>query len=432
MQEIDYYEVLGVSSKSDEVVIRAAYKAMMLKYHPDTSAAPGAEARAKAINEAFAVLGNPEERKKYDAARATAGNAEAPPPPPPPPPPSPPVHENDEAPEPRRRQRHLLWGVAAAVLAVTGYLAVGSGAEDSVVIQGADSSSAAPSITTSPTEEIPADVSLGGPTMHKLDFSDGAQSKTITYQGVKVRIQMQPGKESSYHGIAAVEVPGHPMKMLDLGDTFSEEAYQVGIGKLAASDPTPSVIIKQFTGGAHCCYATKILQARAGRVVEIDFGEWDAGADFDTFPSDIDGDGIVDFVMRDGAFHYSFTNYASSLAPPKILNIYKGSVVDVSDQPAFRNVFEEFSKESKAACSDLTDVYRNGACAAFVASEARLGRITSALSMAEQYAYSGSEAWYPEDCEVELVDYQCPPSRAIKFYSFGDAIRWFLRKHGYT
>ena len=87
MQVIDYYEVLGVSPNSDEVVIRAAYKAMMLKFHPDTSRAPGAEARAKAINEAFAVLGDPEKRKRYDTVRSFSDGAKASPPPPPPPPP---------------------------------------------------------------------------------------------------------------------------------------------------------------------------------------------------------------------------------------------------------------------------------------------------------------------------------------------------------
>lgn len=88
MQKIDLYEVLGVSPTSDEVVIRAAYKAMMRKYHPDLNSAPDSDERAKAINEAFAILSNPDERMKYDAARTVNGNRESPPPPPPPPPPS--------------------------------------------------------------------------------------------------------------------------------------------------------------------------------------------------------------------------------------------------------------------------------------------------------------------------------------------------------
>lgn len=90
MQEIDYYEVLGVSVTSDQVVIRAAYKAMMLKYHPDTNRDPGAEERAKQISRAFEVLSNAEKRKAYDAARGRPRpSAKSPPPAAPPPPPKP-------------------------------------------------------------------------------------------------------------------------------------------------------------------------------------------------------------------------------------------------------------------------------------------------------------------------------------------------------
>ncbi|WP_188063748.1 J domain-containing protein [Sphingobium sp. KCTC 72723] len=70
----DYYEILGVSPLSDEVVIRAAFKALMLKYHPDTNKSSNATARAAEINEAFHVIGNAERRAEYDA-RRTARNS---------------------------------------------------------------------------------------------------------------------------------------------------------------------------------------------------------------------------------------------------------------------------------------------------------------------------------------------------------------------
>jgi curved DNA-binding protein CbpA len=78
----DYYAVLGVSPVSDDVVIRAAFKALMLKYHPDTNKSADATHRAAAINEAFGVLGDPQRRAAYDY---TQGNRASPPPPPAPP-----------------------------------------------------------------------------------------------------------------------------------------------------------------------------------------------------------------------------------------------------------------------------------------------------------------------------------------------------------
>ncbi len=63
----DYYKVLGVNKQANEKEIRAAYRKLARKYHPDVN--PGdnaAEEKFKEINEANEVLSDPEKRKKYD------------------------------------------------------------------------------------------------------------------------------------------------------------------------------------------------------------------------------------------------------------------------------------------------------------------------------------------------------------------------------
>jgi len=67
MDFIDYYKVLGVPKSASEKEIKAAYRKLARKYHPDLN--PGdkeAETKFKEINEANEVLGDPENRKKYD------------------------------------------------------------------------------------------------------------------------------------------------------------------------------------------------------------------------------------------------------------------------------------------------------------------------------------------------------------------------------
>ncbi len=62
-----YYDILGVSRNATDKEIRQAYRRLARKYHPDLN--PGdaeAEKRFKRINEAYEVLSNPENRKKYD------------------------------------------------------------------------------------------------------------------------------------------------------------------------------------------------------------------------------------------------------------------------------------------------------------------------------------------------------------------------------
>lgn len=63
----DYYATLSVDKDASEKDIRAAYRRLAKAYHPDTH--PGeaeAEARFKAINEAYEVLGDPLKRARYD------------------------------------------------------------------------------------------------------------------------------------------------------------------------------------------------------------------------------------------------------------------------------------------------------------------------------------------------------------------------------
>jgi len=67
MQYIDYYKVLGVSKNADEKEIKKAFRKLARKYHPDLNKGDKeAEKKFKQINEANEVLGNPENRKKYD------------------------------------------------------------------------------------------------------------------------------------------------------------------------------------------------------------------------------------------------------------------------------------------------------------------------------------------------------------------------------
>ena len=66
----DYYEILGVAPNADKKVIQQTFRQLARKHHPDVN--PGnkdAEEKFKTINEAYQVLSDAKQRKKYDELR---------------------------------------------------------------------------------------------------------------------------------------------------------------------------------------------------------------------------------------------------------------------------------------------------------------------------------------------------------------------------
>ncbi len=69
----DYYRILGVSRTASPHEIKAAYRRLALRYHPDLHPNnPHAEDILKTINQAYAVLGNAQQRQQYDRQIAPA------------------------------------------------------------------------------------------------------------------------------------------------------------------------------------------------------------------------------------------------------------------------------------------------------------------------------------------------------------------------
>ena len=63
---MNYYAILRVSQYAKYREIKAAYRLLALKYHPDRNSSPVSENSIKIINAAFEILSDKDKRRQYD------------------------------------------------------------------------------------------------------------------------------------------------------------------------------------------------------------------------------------------------------------------------------------------------------------------------------------------------------------------------------
>jgi hypothetical protein len=78
MNHADPYVVLGLLPTAEDAVIRAAYKVLSQRYHPDRNSENSSDAheRMAAINAAYALLSDAEKKRKYDAEQSASASLE--------------------------------------------------------------------------------------------------------------------------------------------------------------------------------------------------------------------------------------------------------------------------------------------------------------------------------------------------------------------
>lgn len=237
-----------------------------------------------------------------------------------------------------------------------------------------------------------------------------------------------PGEEPDAR--ITVIFPGLPAFVVpDVEQRLDHHGIGIGVGRLSRTDNAASVVIGGYTGGMHCCTTTDVVTLVDGKPQVVRLPEFDAPLR-EAFPRDLDGDGTVDFVIPDDSFLYAFTSYNASVAPPHYYNIVGGALVDVSREPRMARAVAADAEAARKDCETTGESHSNGACAAYAASMALLGK--SAEGIAYAVAHADDSGWLPEPCTVPMVNDECPEGKTRTFRGFEEALRWFLKDNGYS
>lgn len=279
-------------------------------------------------------------------------------------------------------------------------------------------------------QRAPANRALGS----QVAWSFEKNPRPVQYRFGDVTLSVKPYRSEAGEESVAPEVtisaPGRAPLTMRGAEIWPTSAHHIGVGRLDRAGNL-FVELQSFTGGAHCCNQISVAVVEPRRIRLVELGMWDGSPG--PMPRDVDGDGNVDWVQADDSFLYSFASYAESAAPPQVINIVNGRPEDVSARPAFRPIFQRAVSRVRPHCLTRRRAdANNSACAAYVASAARIGQFDAAWARVSG-AYNDKFQWeYPTGCRVTPdPETGCPDSATIAYGGFLPSLRAFLVDQGY-
>ncbi len=256
--------------------------------------------------------------------------------------------------------------------------------------------------------------------------------REISKDGIKAALAYteQKGEDGDVTRIPVVTVfaGGKEVAKLEGEDTFyADPPVSLQIAELDPSNETPEVVVSFYSGGAHCCSQTSVVEnapdGSGWKTIEI--GEFDGGP---LLAADVDGDGRYEFETRDNAFLYAFACYACSTAPLQLFGIDRGEVKNITAEERFMPAHAAYLKGMISEVPE-EESDANGFLAGYVGEKSLLGESKGAWALMLTY-YDKSSDWGLETCDKPLnEDGECP-GQTIKL-SFPDALERMLKENGY-
>lgn len=203
----------------------------------------------------------------------------------------------------------------------------------------------------------------------------------------------------------------------------------IQVVELDMDNNSPEVLFSQYSGGAHCCTLVTVFRENdQGAWQAIDAGSFDGDIFAATEP--VPGHGYL-LATVDHRFLYRFSPYVQSSPPPQFLALQGDQIVNISDQPHLRPLFEENAQHQAQRLANYHGSDVNGLLAGYAASHALAGRIGEAWPVVLQL-YDRNSRWGLEFClgEFDYHGRECG-QEAMDHPNFPTALAALLREGGY-
>jgi len=159
--------------------------------------------------------------------------------------------------------------------------------------------------------------------------------------GYAIRLWINPNDQIGFDSILLIEAAGKAPVRVDLVSAINDLT-----GTDLNGDGYPDVVVETYSGGAHCCFGTRVFSLRENAALILQKPESNAGGIFE----DLNADGVSEFVTYDDSFAYQYCPYAAGVAVKAILAYDPAQDFYVPASPRFPDEYtqEIATNESRA------------------------------------------------------------------------------------
>ncbi len=168
-----------------------------------------------------------------------------------------------------------------------------------------------PTVAATPGPAVPPVSQYFTDTTYTISTTQQIGSYTIRLWEPRGPVQKWPATK-----IVTIAAPGQPTEQIEMvwqidsltGTDITQEGY-------------PDAIVETYSGGAHCCFSTRVYQLGPQLKKLLQTPESNCGGNFE----DLDGDGVYEYSTCDDSFAYRYCSYADSYKVRAVLKYDPGA-----------------------------------------------------------------------------------------------------------